>query len=72
MDHIAKIKPNWSVPTLIPLVGKFRPQLIILTSFKAKLSIRSIMNNSWLNKQTNINIMHNILVNKKKYDYLKN
>ena len=29
---------------LIPLVGKFRPRLIELTSFKLKLLIRFIMN----------------------------
>ena len=44
MDHIAKINPNQSVPTLIPLIGKYGPQLIELTSFKSKLLIRFIMN----------------------------
>ena len=35
---------NQSVLALIPLVGKFRPWLIELTSFKPKLLIRFIMN----------------------------
>ena len=44
MDHTTQINPNQSVPALIPFVGKFRPQLIELTSFKSKLLIRFIMN----------------------------
>ena len=39
---------------LIPLVGKFRPQLIKVTSFKPKLLIRSIMNKPCSNKQISI------------------
>ena len=38
------LKPNQSVSALIPLIGKFRPQLIELKSFKPKLLIRFIMN----------------------------
>ena len=36
-----RLNPNQSVPTLIPLYGKYRPQLIELTSFKPKLLILS-------------------------------
>ena len=39
-----RLKPNQSVSALIPLVGKFKPQLIELTTFKSKLLIRFIMN----------------------------
>ena len=42
-DHTQEINPI-SVPALIPLVGKFRPWLIELTSFKPKLLIRFIIN----------------------------
>ena len=42
-SHLGNLS-NQSVPTLIPLVGKFRPRLIELTSFKLKLLIRFIMN----------------------------
>ena len=43
-DHTQEINPIKSVPVLIPLIGKFRPRLIELTSFKPKLLIKFIMN----------------------------
>ena len=48
-------------------VGKFRPQLIKLISFKPKLLIRSIMNKSCSKKKKNqyqVKIMHSGIVNR--------
>ena len=46
-------------------VGKFRPQLIELTSFKSKLLIRFIMNKPCYNKQTSISCQNHAQRNSK-------
>ena len=45
-DHTQEIDPI-NVPALITFVGKFRPQLIELTSFNPKFLIRFIMNKTY-------------------------
>ena len=51
-------------------VGKFRPRLIELTSFKPKLLIRLIMNNPCSNKQTSISYQNHATekINKTRFD----
>ena len=51
-------------------VGKFRPRLIELTSFKPKLSIRFIRNKTCKNKQTSISCQNHATekINKTRYD----
>ena len=58
---------------IIVLVGKFRPRLIELISFKLKLLIRFIMNKPCLNKQTSLSYQYHAqwgIVNKIRYDDL--
>ena len=66
--HLAPWKANIYID--IAIVGKFRPQLIELTSFKPKLLIRFIRNKTCKNKQTSISCQNHAAekINKTRYD----
>ena len=55
--YVGNLYQNFNFVNNFSFVGKFRPRLIELTSFKLKLLIRFIRNKTCKNKQTNINIM---------------